>query len=208
MRTSFSTSTKTIEFGSRSAMLYGVWTAGGAMQPYAPYSRTPRSKVQPWTAPRRDTRPGTGQQPLSFDAKLAGTRTSGRMYAADFDWDARDWGGKSNPDPVFHAPEGPPKISDEEWARMSPEDRDAYLDAEEEWLSAMEAAEEDQGFLARMEAMNGGVPVDTAPAARDWKQVEKDRREADRRRAEKAKSRRARKTERKNRKNRHNQHHR
>src|SRR3954463_12252560 len=38
------------EHGSRSAMLYGVWNAGAAMQPYAPYSKPPRPAPKPFTS--------------------------------------------------------------------------------------------------------------------------------------------------------------
>jgi hypothetical protein len=124
--------------GNRSSMMYAIWNAGAAMQPYAPYSRVPRSAQTTYWRPnsQADRRPGAGQ------GALYGGSGSGR-YGSEFDWDTRDWGGTSSPDPVMGKGTPLPEISDDEmdelWASLSDEERDAILDQEQDRAHQLDA---------------------------------------------------------------------
>jgi hypothetical protein len=147
------------EFGNRSSMMYALWTAGAAMQPYAPYSKTPRAKVQPKTWKPGDRTVGGGQLPA-----FSGSSSGGR-YASEFDWDNRNWGGTQAKDP---SPVAPLTATDEEldewWASLTDDERDAVLDEEEAALRAREEAEEDFASAART---FGVVAADVFPAPRN-----------------------------------------
>jgi len=199
------------EHGNRRSAYYGFWTAMAALQPYAPYSRTPRLKsvVKPWTPPKRDTRPGTGQTSLPY----TGSESRGALRAGDYDWDNRSWQGG---DPA-RDPEPMSSLADELielgsvieddaawWNSLTPEEQQVHLDEAEDNARALDAR--DEGGLAAI-----GFS-DTLPGPRDWAQVEADRRAHDRDRAASLRSGQqptgnggGRKGRRRGRKNRHNQ---
>lgn len=123
--------------GNRSAMMYALWNAGAAMQPYAPYSKVPRPTPQPvtWKGTSADRKPGVGQTSLS-PYTYGGTGTG--RYASEFDWDRADWnGGKAAKDPVVNrktgeiAPEATDAEMDAWWISLTDDERDAILDEEE-----------------------------------------------------------------------------
>jgi hypothetical protein len=128
------------EFGSFHNALYGFWTAMAACQPYAPYSKVPRPKVKPWTPPKgkgKAVKPG--QQPIGF--------TGSAVYGRDYDWSDNPWSEyrPSTPyQPILEPVEFP---GDEEWTRMTPEEQDAFLDAEEAALRRVEAVESESEML-------------------------------------------------------------
>lgn len=137
------------EHGSRSNMLYGVWNSGGAMQPYAPYSKTPRQKSAPVFKPSYSQHQGQQSSQGLYGGPGAGRR------ASEFDWDTHAWGsggGVSYADP---APAGAPsqQMTDEEfeawWAGLSATERDAFLDEAENDQRHREAMEEDFGAATR-----------------------------------------------------------
>jgi hypothetical protein len=154
--------------GDRRSAYYGLWSALARLQPYAPYSRVPRGQEPKvtWGGGWKDRRPGTGQTTLPTSGG------SGR-YASDFDWDARDWGGKSAADPVFSGrtgeildPEDMTDISDEEWARMSEEEQRDYLDALEALTRQAEVTEDFGAAVRAEEAREAGQMAYPAPRNR------------------------------------------
>lgn len=177
----------------RRSAYYGLWTALARLQPYAPYSKFPRGKEPKttWGGGWKDRRPGEGQ--TSFAS--FGTGASGGFKGSDFDWDARDWGGRSTADPALPKIEGNPAdvlaeisaVTDEEWARMSGEERDALLDREEAALRAVELGE-DFGAAVRAEEFREEAGQMAYPAPRNRPGSRKGRKN-------------------RKRKNRHNQHH-
>lgn len=151
----------------RRAAYYGLWSALAKLQPYAPYSRVPRSQEKTyWQNTSADRRPGEGQtslQPYSY----GGSAPSGAR-ASSFDWDARDWGGTSSKDPVRFssapAPEATDAELDEFWASLTDEERDEILDAEE---TAQRHREEQEEELASAGRAFGIVAADVFPAPRN-----------------------------------------
>jgi hypothetical protein len=170
------------EFGSRSNMLYGVWNSGAAMQPYAPYSKVPRSKapVKTWKPGDRTTGTGQTRLPATGSQGLYGGMGAGR-YASEFDWDASAWGtggGVSHPDPRPGS-----TATDEEfeewWAGLSPIERDEYLDAAEDEQRRREETDEDFGAAARAaEFLAAPQVADVFPAPRSRAGNRKQRRKA------------------------------
>jgi hypothetical protein len=174
------------EYGDRGTAYYAFWTAMAKLQPYAPYSKVKRSEEKPlWRGTQADRRPGEGQGSL-YSGGPSGTGQGGfysyggaglGQKASSFDWNTRDWGGVSSPDPVL--PSVVPDFSavdDDEWARMSAEEQEAYLDAEEAWLRAVEDGE-DQGAAARAEIEAEAVVL---PAPRNRPGNRRQRRKAKR----------------------------
>lgn len=183
------------EFGSRSSMLYGVWTAGAAMQPIAPYSKQPRVK-QAWTPPKTGSTPGGGRYGsvgTSFSSRPA-TSSRGGARASDFDWDAQAWGGGDSQ----RDPDQPPvqltswsegqltKFTELDllgegdfeavWLTLTDADRESYLDYQEELLDAREALGGGDGdFLSTPPQM-----ADVYPAPRNRPGNRKERRKAKR----------------------------
>jgi len=173
--------------GSRRDAYYALWGSLAKMQPYAPYSKTPRPEPVKKTYASGGVlggsrQPGPGQQAIGFG-------TGGSRRASEFDWDANAWGsgsGVSHPDPVSPTtrPEAAdPWATDEEfeawWSALTDDERDEYLDAEEADLRRREMEEE-------FEAAQRALVVSPAPMNRPG-------------------SRRERRKARKGRKNRHNQ---
>lgn len=156
--------------GNRSSAYYAFWTAMAALQPYAPYSKTPRPKAKPWTPPKRG--PGAGQTSLPMFSNGGGT---GR-----YDWSANPWSdsyaGHAQADPPLGAPvdigeladvdsagivqrlidAGSEEEFDEIWAAMTDAEREAYLDTEEETLRRREETEEEFGAAARTLELHQG----------------------------------------------------
>lgn len=138
------------QHGNRRSAYYGFWTDMAALQPYAPYSKTPRPKpvAKPWTPPNR-----TGQTGLPM---FSGS------YGSQYDWNRNPWsassGGNAQADPPLGAVDSDPVTrlldasSEEEfeeiWAGMSEEEREEYLDEAEENQRHREAIEEEHGGIA------------------------------------------------------------
>jgi hypothetical protein len=174
------------EHGSRSAAMYAFWTAMAALQPYAPYSKVKRSAVKTtWKGTSADRKPGNGQGSIDFHTSpySYGGSGVGSSKGRDFDWDNRDWHGVSNPDPVIGG-DSFTAVSDEEWARMTAEEQEAYLDAEEAWLRALEGTattDEDFGAAVRAaEFSDAQAKADAYPAPRNRPGNRRQRRKAKR----------------------------
>lgn len=140
--------------GSLSKVMYAVWNGAAEWQDYAPYSKTPRPAPQPvkpqtWKNGSADRQPGTGQSSLL--PYTYGGAASGGARGSEFDWDSRSWGGTSTPDPKLPAMPMPEVVGDDEWARMSAEEQEAYLDAEEAWFQGVEAQGDYQAALRALE---------------------------------------------------------
>lgn len=149
--------------GQLSKVMYAVWSGAAEWQEYAPYSRTPRSATPTyWKGSSADRKPGTGQTTLPA---FSGSENS-RRYASDFDWDARDWGGTSAKDPVRSAPafDATDAELDDWWAALSDEERDEFLDSEEDAQRRREEQEADFHSAARA---FGVVAADVFPAPRN-----------------------------------------
>jgi hypothetical protein len=155
--------------GNRSQMMYALWNAGAAMQPYAPYSKTPRAKASPtyWKGSPADRKPGQGQtslQPYTYGGTGAGRRGS------EFDWDARSWqGGDAAPDPGRAVS---PEASDDEldawWNSLTDDERDRFLDDAETAQRQREEIEEDLGAAVRWAEFSDGPQVaEVYPAPRN-----------------------------------------
>jgi hypothetical protein len=171
--------------GSRSKMLYGVWHSGADMQPYAPYSKTPRPAPMPITPSKGglfSSSDGRGKggfysQRGSEDRGLYGGMGGG-FRASEFDWDSRSWGGTSSPDPALPSgrtvSEPGPEASDDElsewWAMLTPEEQQAYLDETEDQLRRAEAEEETRAVEV----------VDVLPAPANRPGIRRQRRKAKR----------------------------
>jgi hypothetical protein len=128
------------EYGDRGRAYYAFWNAMAELQPYRPYSKTHRSQEKTWSSKTwkpGDKTVGSGQtsvfggyQPSGSENKgLYGGAGSGR-YASDFDWDTRDWGGTSTPDPVLPAkPAQGKRLTEAELTELIEHgDTDALLD--------------------------------------------------------------------------------
>lgn len=165
--------------GDRGRAYYAFWNAMAELQPYAPYSKTPRPVQKPWTPPTRQGA-GAGQGSLFSNPTWSGTYTrpsGGGTRAADFDWATRTWqGGDSAPDPRPAAADAnavDPEVmaelleelgdatTDEDfelvWATMTDEEREAYLDIKEEEQRVRESIEEDFGAAARQLDLRQGA---------------------------------------------------
>jgi hypothetical protein len=166
--------------GNLSKVMYAVWNGAAEWQEYAPYSKVPRAQEKTtWKNTSADRRPGQGQTTLPYQSggssrplepyRYGGS--GGGRFASDFDWDARDWGGVQHKDPV-PASSGvpadavllPDDYTEDEWARMTADEQQAALDAEEAELRAIEALEEDQGTIARLEGMGADLVTHRADA--------------------------------------------
>lgn len=163
--------------GNRSTAYYAFWTAMAQLQPYAPYSKTPRPKpvVKPWSPPPSRT----GQTGLPM---FSGS------HGRDYDWARNPWAsdvGKAQADPplgddaVDMAHLGTDEIiqrllgagTEEEfeeiWEAMDEEERETYLDRVEEAQRLREEIEEEHGGLAALDAEGWyTVTPETYPAPR------------------------------------------
>lgn len=181
--------------GDRGRAYYAFWTAMAELQPYAPYSKTPRPAQVPWTPPARV---GGWAMPAGGFTRAAG----GGQRASDFDWDSKSWGGKSEADPVFRQPVDTAGVHqevldevtemlldatteeefEEIWATLSDEERAAYLDAQEDELRRREEIEEEFGAAARALELHQGpdgwvqVAPDAYPAPRLTRREKRERR--------------------------------
>lgn len=166
------------QFGSRSSMLYGVWNSGAAMQPYAPYSRTPRTQAKTTWKPGDRT---VGQSQSSLDPYVYGGTGSGR-HASDFDWDNRNWsGGDSAKDPAVPSQDATDEEFETWWAGLTPAERDEYLDAAEAEQRQREALDEDYGAAARaLEFSSAPEVTDVLPDPRNRPGSRRQRRKAKR----------------------------
>lgn len=94
--------------GSRSSAYYAFWGAMAKLQPYAPYSKTPRLPEPKKVWKPSDRTVGSGQGAISFSGSeskgLYGGPGAG-YRASEFDWDSNSWGGKSTPDPALPKPQ-------------------------------------------------------------------------------------------------------
>lgn len=211
--------------GNLANVMYAVWRGAAEWQPYAPYSRIPRSQERKntyWTPPAPPAK-GKGKG-------KGGTTVTTGTYArgADYDWAKNPWSRQGTPvgepardqlpdpkplliktamgdltyDDVMTLPE---TEFEAVWAAMTPTEQAAFLDREEadlRWIELAEESGDDAGDLRLFEDRwfpSPGTAI--VPAGRDWGQVETDRRAADRERQAKVRGRKGRK----GRKNRHSQ---
>lgn len=147
------------KFGTISEVMYSVWNGAAKWQPFAPYSKTPRSAAPTKTWKPGDRTVGAGQSTLE-PYSYGGTGTG--RYASDFDWDARDWGGTSAKDPVVTpAVEASDDELDDWWASLTDAERDEFLDAEEEAARNFDAASRQPHFSSAPEV------IEVIPAPRN-----------------------------------------
>lgn len=182
--------------GSLSNAMYAFWRGAAEWQPYRPYSRIPRDQER-----KIQFKGGSTGQGSTFPAYSS----YGDRRAADFDWSTYDW--KRQGTPVGATARDPSLVTDfdsltddafdQEWDRMTPEEQQAFLDAEEADLRAIEMGEDEGAQVAHEEQWYPSPGTVT-----DWAKIESDRREADRQRQQTIRGRKGRK---RGRKNRHNQ---
>jgi hypothetical protein len=121
--------------GDRGSAYYAFWTAMAKLQPYAPYSKTPRDEERKYT-PAKTWHPGDRTVSASQNDLFSGSESRG-LYggpgagyrASDFDWDNKSWGGKSTPDPALPKPSQGKRLTEAELTELIEHgDTDALLD--------------------------------------------------------------------------------
>jgi hypothetical protein len=160
------------KWGSISQVMYAVWNGAAQWQPFAPYSKTPRSvQTTYWKGTSADRKAGTGQTSLGAPYSYGGSAPF-NAKGSSFDWDSRDWGGTSAKDPARASSTPAPEASDEEldawWAELTDAERGEFLDDAEDSQRRREEAEQDFGAATRWAQFSSAPEVaEVHPAPRN-----------------------------------------